>query len=118
MFSSMSYEQKFLFSLLLTLIVEIPIVFSLARYFYGHKEIKILKIVSIGFISSALTLPYFWFVLPVFISDRNAYMFGGELLIIFIESAIYCKLLRLKLSEAFVISLIANIASVFLGLAI
>lgn len=111
----MAYEQKFLFSLFLTLIVEIPIAVFLVKYFYKHKEIKISKIAFVGLIASALTLPYFWFLLPSYISNRNLYIFFGEFLIVFIETIIYNQFLRLKLSEAFIMSLIANVGSAFFG---
>ena len=117
-FSFMLYDQKFLFSLLLTLIVEIPIAVFFVRRFYKYKEIKISKIVFVGFIVSTLTLPYFWFVLPVYISSRSLYIFFGEALIIIIETIIYNQFLKLKLSKAFIVSLVANIVSIFLGLAI
>jgi hypothetical protein len=114
----MLYEQKFLFSLLLTLIVEIPIAVFLVKYLYKLEEIKISKIVFAGFIASALTLPYFWFVLPVYISSRSLYIFIGEVLIIFVETVIYNQFLKLKLSKSFIVSLVANITSIFLGLII
>ena len=114
----MLYEQKFLFSLFLTLIVEIPIALFLVKYLYKHKEIKISKIVFVGIIASALTLPYFWFILPVYVSSRSLYIFIGEILIIFIETIIYNQFLELKLPKAFVVSLVANIASILLGLII
>jgi len=117
-FSFMLYDQKFLFSLLLTLIVEIPIAVFFVRRFYKYKEIKISKIVFAGLIASVLTLPYFWFVLPVYISSRSLYIFIGEVLIIFIEAIIYNQFLKLKLSNALIVSSVANIASIFLGLII
>ena len=114
----MSYEQKFLFSLLLTLIVEIPVAVLLVKYFFKDKEIKISKIVFTGFVASTLTLPYFWLILPFYISNRGLYIFIGEASIIFIEAIIYNQFLKLKLPKAFVVSLIANIASILLGLMI
>ncbi len=114
----MLYEQKFLFSLLLTLIIEIPIVVIFVIFFYKYREIKISKIVFAGLIASLLTLPYFWFVLPAYIPSRSLYIFISEVLIIFIEAIIYNQFLKLKLSKAFVVSLVANIASIFLGLVI
>jgi len=117
-FSFMLYDQKFLFFLLLTLIVEIPIAVFFVRRFYKYKEIKISKIVFAGLIASVLTLPYFWFVLPVYISSRSLYIFIGEVLIIFIEAIIYNQFLKLKLSNALIVSSVANIASIFLGLII
>ena len=116
--SFMLYEQKFLSSLLLTLIVEIPIAVFFIKYFYKLAEIKISKVVLVGLVASGLTLPYFWFVLPVYILSRSLYIFVGEVLIIFIETIIYNQFLKLKLSKAFVVSFVTNIASIFLGLVI
>lgn len=113
----MIYEQHFLFSLLVTECVEIPVVAFLVKRLYRYKDIRISKIIAVAFMASALTLPYFWFVLPAFVVSRAVYIFGGESLIIAVEAAIYKQLLGLKLSEAVVVSLAANISSVFLGLA-
>lgn len=112
----MIYEQKFLLSLLLTLIVEIPIVVLLVKSFYKQKEIKISKIIFVGFISSALTLPYFWFILPTYITDRLLFMLYGEIIIVCIEMVIYNQLLKLKLTRSFIVSLVANSMSVLAGL--
>jgi len=76
---------------------------------------KFPKIILISFITSALTLPYLWFVLPAIISNRGVYMIGGELLVILVETIIYNQLFKLKLSEALVVSLVANTASILLG---
>lgn len=112
----MLYEQKFLFSLLLTLIVEIPIAIFLIKFFYKQKDIKISKIIFVGFIASALTLPYFWFVLPAYITDRFLFMLYGEMIIVCTEMVIYYQLLKLKLKRSFIVSLITNIMSILVGL--
>jgi len=70
----------------------------------------------VGLVASTLTLPYFWFILPVYISDRRSYILFGEFLIILVEAIIYNQFLKIRLSEAAVVSLIANIASIFFGL--
>ena len=114
----MLYENKFLFSLLLTLIIEVPTAVFLVKYLFKHKEIRTSKIIFTGLIASALTLPYFWFILPFYISSRALYIIIGEVLIIFIEAFIYKQFLELKLAKVLVISLIANILSILLGLII
>ena len=114
----MPYEQKFLFSLLLTLITEVPVTVLLVKSFFKQKEIKNSKVIFAGFIASALTLPYFWFVLPFYISNRSAYIFIGEGVIVLVEALIYYQFLRLKFPRAFIVSFIANVASVILGLII
>jgi len=60
------YEKKFLLGLFITLLTEIPIVFLLLRKFFPNKKNKLSRFVFIPFLASALTLPYLWFVFPVF----------------------------------------------------
>jgi hypothetical protein len=112
----MQYEYNFLSSLLLTLIAEIPILIFFVKYFYKNKELEISKIVFIGFLASALTLPYLWFILPTYIFNRCLYLLGGEVSIVIVEAIIYNRLLKLKLSQAIVVSLTANIVSMLLVL--
>jgi hypothetical protein len=110
----MIYEQLFLYALLATLLTEVLVVLLILRYRY--KNYNNISIIFSGVISSALTLPYFWFILPVFISDRMIYIIVGEVMIILIEAFIYFYLLRLKFSQALIVSLIANIVSILVGL--
>lgn len=110
----MSYEVSFLYSLFITLLIEVPVVFLIVRYLY--KKFEKWNIVFVGIISSTLTLPYFWFILPMYISDRTFYILVGESIIILIEAFIYFRLLKLKIGQALFISLVANLASVLVGL--
>jgi len=111
----MLYEQRFLLALFLTLLAEVPVVFFLVKYFLKYKDIKISTIVFVGVLASVLTIPYLWFVLPAFVSNRIVYLILGESLVILVEAIIYFKFLKLKLSDAFIVSLIANGASIILG---
>ena len=110
----MSYEELFLRSLVLTLLVEVPIVFVLSKYVY--KLINKWNVVFVAVLASALTLPYFWFVLPAYISERTLYIIVGESVIILIEAFIFHRLLKLKIGQALLVSLIANLASILVGL--
>ena len=114
----MGYEKKFILSLLLTLIIEVPVIFILIRYFCKNKNIKTKNIVFVGVLASSLTLPYLWFVLPAFIFNRTIYIILGESLVVLVEAIIYLKLLKLKIFDSFIISLFANLASVIVGLLI
>lgn len=110
----MSYEQSFLYSLFLTLLIEVPIVYFLVQYLYKKNEKG--DILIAGIISSVLTLPYFWFILPAFVSNRIVYIILGESVIILIEAFIYHRLLKLKFTQALFVSLVANLASALFGL--
>ena len=110
----MSYEGIFLHSLVLTLIVEVPVVFLFCRYVY--KLVDNWNVIIVAILASALTLPYFWFILPGYISDRTLYVIVGESVIVLVEAIIYHRLLKLKIGQALLVSLIANLASILVGL--
>jgi len=112
----MIYEVLFLYALFATILTELFVVLLILRYKY--KNYNNSDIVFAGIISSALTLPYFWFILPVFISNRIIYIIIGEVSIVLIEAFIYFYLLKLKFSQALIVSLIANITSILVGLLI
>ena len=112
----MLYETKFLIALLLTLVVEVPIVFILAKYLFKSK-IKTLEILFIGFIASTLTLPYLWFVLPPYI-NMSYYVLIVEILVFLFEALIYKILIKLSIFDSLAISLIANLLSFIIGLLI
>lgn len=111
----MLYEDKFLLALLITLSIEIPVIVFLVNYFYKYK-LKLQQLFLAGIIASSLTLPYLWFVLPAYISDRLIFLLVSEILIVCIEAVIYRQLLKIRLTKSFIISLIANIVSILVGL--
>ncbi len=113
----MIYETKFLLSLILTLIIEIPILIIFLKYKIKLKNISIKKIIITGIIASTLTLPYLWFVLLAYLPSTY-YLLVGEIFVIIIESLIYHSLLKLKLHKAFYVSLVANILSILVGILI
>ncbi len=112
----MLYEYQFLLALLLTIATEISVLILVIHYFYKSQILTIPQTGFVGAIASALTLPYFWFVLPAFITSRLAFMLCGETTIIFVEAILYQQLLKLRFPQALFASLLANIASIILGL--
>lgn len=105
-------------SLVVTLAVELPIVFYLIKYFYENKSIEKIKICVVTLIASTLTLPYLWFVLPFFISNPALHIVIGELLVVCTEAVIFRFFFKLNLSKSLSISLIANLSSIVVGLII
>lgn len=113
----MLYETRFLISLLITLIIEVPILYILLRFAYKNKKLSVPKIIFAGFFASALTLPYLWFVLsPYFLS--NYYIYIGEGLVFLVEALIYNQFLGLRFSQAVFISGVCNVVSFIIGLVI
>lgn len=107
------YETKFLISLVLTIFIEVIVLLLFIKGAYKLKEKGYREIIIAGILASMLTLPYIWFVLPVYI---KYHVLTGELSAIIAEAGIYWKLLRLKFSRALLVSAAANIISLVSGL--
>ena len=114
----MLYEQYFLIHLLFTIIVETCFLFFIIRFLFkiNNKKIKSSLLLFAGFISSFLTLPYLWFVLPIFLKSFYSLAVVGEILVVIIEAIMYKFIIRLNLKKAFVVSIACNLASFLLGL--
>ncbi len=113
----MLFETRFVLSFVLTLIIEIPILFVFYKTIFKLKKQSFLNLFGIGFLASALTLPYLWFVLPLYINTIY-YIYLGELLVFLIEALIYYWLIDIKLSKALIISFVANLISFGIGVLI
>jgi hypothetical protein len=111
----MLYETKFLVSLILTLFIEIPIVLILVKFL--SPKIKSYKIILISILATTLTIPYLWFIFPVYFIYL-IYILIGEITVFLVESLIYWKFLPINLKKALLISFIANLSSLIIGLLI
>jgi hypothetical protein len=109
----MSYGFFFFLSLLLTLAVEIPILFLSAKYLLKIKIIS-KEILYWGVFVNLFSFPYLWFVFPLFIPSHN-YILIGEILIVLVESIILLKGLKMNFKNAIILSVVANIASYLTG---
>jgi hypothetical protein len=114
----MIYEYKFLLSLLFTIIVETIVLILVVRHVYTIDKSKISNsmLIFLGVFCSFATLPYLWFIIPLFIKSRFLFSLVGEILIVLIESIFYFLILRIDIKKAITISLICNLASFLFGL--
>lgn len=114
----MLYEYKFLISLTFTLFIETITLYILIKYFFKYDGAKISNslLFFTGFFSSFATLPYLWFIIPLFVKTRFQYILFGESFVILLESLIIFFLLRVNLKKSFSISFICNILSFLIGL--
>jgi hypothetical protein len=110
-----TYEQRFLIALLLTWLIEIPILFVLARYVFKVRQVSIWRILGSGLLASALTLPYLWFLLPSILTTASG-IYLGEVLVFLVEALLYHWLLSLSYPKALVLSFTVNTLSFLLGL--
>ncbi|MDD3084178.1 MAG: hypothetical protein PHP82_04085 [Candidatus ainarchaeum sp.] len=112
------YELNFLFSLIITLIIEIFVLILLIKKIFKITKISITKIIFVGFIASFATMPYLWFVIPTFLLNRIQFIIIGELIVFLVELLIYNQFLELSLKKSAIISLICNLSSIIIGLII
>ncbi len=106
----MIYEYRFLLSLITTIVIE-----AIVLVLFLHKKRPLRRILFINGITSSLTLPYLWFIYPLFISNHFWYVLSGEIIVILIEAIMLKELLELHMREAFIISCVANLVSYVLG---
>ena len=108
-------EKRFLMALLVTLLIEVPILFALARLVPGMRAIRVPRLLVAGLLASALTLPYLWFIVPVFLRGVDGLVIG-EMLVFLVEAGIYMLVLRIDVRRALLVSFVANLVSLALGL--
>jgi hypothetical protein len=109
----MSYEDEFLLALLITTLLEgsiAPIVVLLL----GITNVKWVHLIGVILLGSALTLPYLWFIVPSFV-DARYYIEYGEAFVILVEALLYCWLLSIQCTKAFVLAGSVNLFSYKVG---
>lgn len=114
----MDYEISFLKSLLLTVSIEIFVILLLSKTLYRRDAIPFKRIILTGIIASMATLPYLWFIFPLFLKTKLLYQLISEITAILIETLIVWGILKTTIKKSFIISLICNMTSYSLGLII
>lgn len=109
---------NFLKALLLTIGIETLLLFLLFKTFYRNLKIKNIPLLLTGITASLITLPYVWFVFPVFIHYRISYITVSECFAILAETFLIAKFLKIEYKKAFLASLICNVISFSIGLLI
>jgi hypothetical protein len=112
----MEYELAFLKALLITISVETLVLFILFKTAYKSASINKWMLLFTGILASMTTLPYAWFILPIFIKTKLYYVIISELSVTALESLIIWGTLRTNYTRAFTISIICNAASFLVGL--
>ncbi len=111
----MDYEMNFLKALACTICIETIVLYLLIKLLYKLPDIKNWQLLLTGISASFSTLPYLWFILPVFIKTRITYSIIGEVIVIIIESALIFGLLRISYKRSLITSVACNMASFLAG---
>lgn len=110
----MLYETQFLLALVTTWAIEIPVLVALVRVVFRDRSLPLSRLLFAGFLCTALTLPYLWFVLPPFV-DAAYYPMIGETLVVVVEAIILNRVLALDMKRAVACSVIMNVLSYVSG---
>jgi len=115
---SLNYIGEFGIALIFTIAIETITLLALIRLVLkvSAREIHADRIIGVGILASALTLPYVWFVIPNCIPSRFWFVVTAELFALIIETIIYRKLLEFRWFMALTLSLVCNVLSFCIGL--
>jgi hypothetical protein len=114
----MQYEIRFLWALVLTVVVEGAVIIAVLRFspLLGKRKISWIRCIVAGSAPSFATLPYLWFILPLFLQVYPVRTIVGEITIVIVEAVLLRYLVNLKRQHAALLSFIANGVSVVAGL--
>ncbi|MBN2017845.1 MAG: hypothetical protein JW794_06955, partial [Candidatus Cloacimonetes bacterium] len=91
-----AYEQKFLLALLDTIIVESVVLIIFVKWIF-KKEMQYVswkQVIFAGIFTSFATIPYLWFIAPIFLPSKALLYSIGEIVILLLESVILYFILR------------------------
>ena len=112
----MNYEIQFLKALSLTIFIETIVLFLLGKIFLKKERVNNYTLLLTGILPTFATLPYVWFIFPLFIKSQIGYHIFSETFAVVAESFMIMGLLRIKYSKAIMVSVICNMFSYIIGL--
>ena len=114
------YEKDFISALLITILAEVVCFFVVIRspYFKEIRKNDWVKILAVVALATITTLPYLWFILPVFIPNKLWFHIIGEIGVVFIESLIFFLFFKIDYRKMLLLSFLCNLFSYLLGLII
>lgn len=77
--------------------------------------VSVKRIILTGLVASGTTLPFVWYVIPLFIQNRTNLIIIAELFAFIVEIPIIKRFLRISWRKAMIVSLLANSTSFLFG---
>ncbi len=109
-----SLEADLLYALAVTVLIETSVLLAGWRWFAAGAPLRWRRLLLAGFLPSAATMPYLWFILPHYVNGP-AYVPLGEALVVLAEAPILAVLLDWRPTRALAASLLCNGASYLAG---
>jgi len=114
--ASVNVIIDFLKALFFTILIETLVLFFFFKILFKKQAITDKSLLVTGILASTVTLPYLWFILPVFIQSFFWYVLAGELSVVLLESLIIAYILKPGYRRALIISACCNLCSFLAGL--
>jgi len=111
-----TYEIEFLKALLMTISIETIVLILISKTVYKRDNISYWILAICGVVASMATLPYLWFILPVFVKSKLWYKVVSELTAFILEIFIIKGFLRVDFKKSTVLSFACNLISYVIGL--
>lgn len=112
------YTHAFIVSLVFTILTETLTLYFLIRRVFriAREKIDDVQIALAGFIASAMTIPYVWYVFPTIANwSRSISLHYSEIFALFLEALFYKTFLKISTRNSVLISLVCNSVSFSLG---
>lgn len=107
----MEKSLDFIITILSILIIELPILFIIGKFILKN-EYGSDNIIFSGAIATAMSIPYIWYICPLFFNTSSAYyLYVSQSVGILIEALVLNNSLRMNFSKALIISIVINVAS-------
>jgi len=107
------YVHRFLTSGTFSILLETTVVFALLRLVFKSQAISTRKIIFTGFLATFATIPYVWFVFPIFFGNNAVWV--SEPFAFLLEATLYRYVLGTSWRVSVTLSFAANVASFFGG---
>lgn len=107
---------KFLQALLITILIETLVLFLLFKTKYKKLNINNKLLLFTSILASFSTLPFVWFVLPIYVQPNLSYLLVSESSVMIVESLIIYMILKIDYKKALIVSIACNLVSFFGGL--
>ena len=109
------YEFRFLLALCGTVIAETAAAIVIIRELWKG-SLPIHRLLAIGVLPSLLTLPYLWFIVPLFVRGRVLYPLTSEISAFLVETVAIALLSGFGIKRSAILSLLCNASSYVVGL--
>lgn len=106
--------RLFLVSLSLTIVIESAVLLFISRVFWRDLKLDNKRFYISAALPSLLTLPYLWFVFPLFLPDHMV-IAVGEMAVVLAEALLLKFLLGISWQRSALASLLCNLSSYVVG---